>query len=230
MDSGLIQILVIAFFVIISMMDAAARKKRQEQDPHTEMGRSESAEGGGDLLAHQADAETSEGMVPDELWEEIAAIARGRTPPSARPLPPAPEPEVEPSSRYSGVFEPEETRLGLEHQHVERHDHVEWSPDDSPAYPIGPVPDEVPAARTGSSLTLSTTPLPTRPTPLAMSERADSQPGAGTGPTRRSPARGRGARRMLTLAGPESVRQAMVLSEVLSPPVALRDSEHEPPG
>ena len=78
MDDGLIQFLVVAVFIIVSMMDAAARKRRKQ------------AQSLGTLpepnrLSEMADdvdqtAESSEGMVPEDLWQEISALARGEEP------------------------------------------------------------------------------------------------------------------------------------------------------
>ena len=99
MDDGLIQILVIAFIIIISMMDGAARKKRKEAQRRGEVGRGEGiADAAGERPSmktertsegRMSEGRMSEGMVPDELWEEIAALARGGPSPASRSLPPA---------------------------------------------------------------------------------------------------------------------------------------------
>jgi len=78
MNDGLIQFLVVAVFIIVSMMDGAARKRRKQ------------AQSLGSLpepnrLSEMADdvdqtAESSEGMVPEDLWQEISALARGEEP------------------------------------------------------------------------------------------------------------------------------------------------------
>ena len=44
------------------------------------------------------------------------------------------------------------------------------------------------------------------------------------------PQKGRSVRRTLMHGDRESIRQAVILAEVLGPPVSLRDSDHEPPG
>lgn len=78
MDDGLIQFLVVAFFIIVSMMDAAARKRRkQAQDLGGLPEPNSLAEAADDL---DEAAESSEGMVPQDLWQEIAALARGEVP------------------------------------------------------------------------------------------------------------------------------------------------------
>ncbi len=211
MDEGLIQILVIAFFIIIAMMDGAARKKRQEAQRRGTVGRGEGALDVGEHRSMKTER-MSEAMVPDELWEEIAALARGGPSSASRPLPPTRVPGAERRPAYgdpaphgtpSGferpvparVPEPEETSLRPEHQHVEDHDHVEWASEEEPAEAVGePDPDEDPG-------------------------RASPEP-----------QKGRSVRRTLMHGDRESIRQAVILAEVLGPPVSLRDSDHEPPG
>ena len=78
MDDGLIQFLVVAFFIIVSMMDAAARKRRkQAQSVGRPQAPDEFSEAADDL--DQA-VESSEEVVPTDLWQEIAALARGEVP------------------------------------------------------------------------------------------------------------------------------------------------------
>ena len=215
MDSGLIQILVIAFFIIISMMDGAARKKRKEAQRRGEVGPGEGVGDAGERHSMKTEPASrgrmSEGMVPDELWEEIAALARGGPPPATDRAPHeadrAPSGLEHSLSGFEGSLsgferpmparapEPEETSLRPEHQHVEDHDHVEWASEEEPAEAVGePDPDEDP------------------------------------GRASRTPRKGRSVRRTLMHGGRESIRQAVILAEVLGPPVSLRDSDHEPPG
>lgn len=201
---GLFQILVIAFFIIISMMDAAARRKRKQAEQRPEAGESGTITGAREprSLGHET---TSAEMVPDQLWEEIATLARGRAPPTTPRLPPA---RVERStSEYAGPAapskapEPEETTLRPEHQHVEGHDHVEWDLEESAAAPVAPAREKLP---------------PEGPTP-------GKEP-----PTPRRETRS--VVRTLKGSGRGSIRRAVILAEILGPPVTLRDSEHEPPG
>ncbi len=263
MDEGLIQILVIAFFIIIAMMDSAARKKRQEAQRRGTVGRGEGALDVGEHQSMKAEREsrgqTSEGMVPDELWEEIAALARGGPPSASRPLPPRRVPGAEGRPAYgdpaprgtpSGFErtaparapEPEETSLRPEHQHVEDHRHVEWASEEDPAYPTAPgagaeplIWDDDRLARTEErAVTRSAPPVPERAISRGMAEPAEAvgEPGPDEDPGRvsRKPRKGRSVRRTLTHGGRESIRQAVILAEVLGPPVSLRDSDHEPPG
>ena len=78
MDDGLIQFLVVAVVIIVSMMDGAARKRRkQAQSLGTLLEPNRLSEVADDL---DQTAESSEGMVPEDLWQEIAALARGEAP------------------------------------------------------------------------------------------------------------------------------------------------------
>lgn len=91
MDDGLIQLLVIGVFVVISVMEGINRKKRREsqalQSPdETEVGFLRSLTGD-----EQGEPEPSDELVPEESWAEVAELARGGTPPAAEP---GPEPIV----------------------------------------------------------------------------------------------------------------------------------------
>lgn len=90
MGDGLIQLLVIGVFVVISIMEGATRKKRRQgqalQRPdETEVDFLRSLTEG-----EQGQPEAAEELVPDEIWAEIAELARGGTPPIPEP---APDPE-----------------------------------------------------------------------------------------------------------------------------------------
>ena len=231
MGEGLIQLLVIGFFVVISMMDGVARKKRQAQqreagariDPHDE------SSDYGDLFSTTSETSlettpevTPEGVVPAELWEEIAGLARGGPSPSARQLPPTSAPE-------EGLEE--ESWLDPAHQHVESHDHVEWEPSDRSTYqPVPSYDDKT------SSTSIN---IPASRSPVETSTRAVTEcvatfpvllPSDEPVAAIRSTNRGTSVRRSLLYGGQASIRRAMILSEVLGPPAALRDLDHEPPG
>lgn len=239
MDSGLIQILVIAFFVIISMMDGVARKKRQEQQREAgpQVGRPDEESDRGDMFSTTRDPipetapeTTSEGMVPAELWEEIAALARGGPSPSTRRLPPTSVPEEEWAPDRAGVSSEEESRLDPAHQHVESHDHVEWEPDDPSTYRAAPTYDD---DTLGTSIGAPASRVPARLSTRAVTERAERLPvllPADEPDAARSTEKGTAVRRTLRHGGQASIRQAVILSEVLGPPAALRDVGHEPPG
>ena len=100
MDDGLIQFIVIALFVIITLMEGVSRKKRQRRSEFELWEVPEDLSGGGGTQA-----ETSESLVPDEVWEEIAALARSEPerPPDRIPLQQAePLPRLPERTDYGG--------------------------------------------------------------------------------------------------------------------------------
>ena len=234
MDDGLFQILVIAFFILISMMDAAARRKRKRAGRERRTGPSPTTAGAETPRSAGKEA-SAEGMVPDQLWEEIATLAGGGSPPTTTRLPPARAPRGErPSTRGepstseqvrtrvpARTPESQEATLRPEHWRVETHHQMEWEPEDLPAPPRPSsveeprperfirVPDSAPASPLGGEV-----PIGVKGTPL-------TPPGAES-------MRQEGVLR--TLAGQGRMRQAVVWAEILGRPVTLRDSEHEPPG
>jgi len=87
-DGGLIRFLVIAFFIIVSVMAVAARKRRkqaQETGLPPEPNRLSGAADDPDQAAESS--EGPEGIGPADLWEEITALARGEVPASQREQP-----------------------------------------------------------------------------------------------------------------------------------------------
>ena len=231
MDDGLIQILVIAFFIIISMMDGAARKKRKEAQRR---GRVATSEGGTDRDEWRSteDDATSEGMVPDELWEEIAALAKGAPPESTRRLPPTRVPGAD-RTPY-GAEEPEEISLRPEHQHVERHDHVEWAPEEVPAYPVAAEADPYGLAPTEGTDVAGPAPSRSAPSrrdrPASRDVTRPEKVAAADPYSMRASGSGGAVRMALRRGGRDGIRQAVILAEVLGSPAALRKADHEPPG
>ena len=243
MDDGLIQFLVIAVFVIVSMMDGAARKRRkQAQSLGTLPEPNRLSEPTDDL---DQTAESSEGMVPEDLWQEIAALARGeaslthdpdselevwtaplqeipqmRTPPAegGRPAgrsaesydqPDTPSlTETRAADLQSGYLHAAQAASHEEHAH-EKHAQV--------ARPAHPLPEELPH---------EFVPHPPE-SPSEPKKFSGDRPGDRV--VRRTQKPGSlltGVRR----GAKNSLREAIVLAEVLSPPVALRDSDRQPPG
>lgn len=93
MDSGLIQMLVVGLFIVITMMEGATRKKRRQAEAlqrpdETEVDFPRSLTGD-----EQGESEATEGLVPHDIWAEIAELARGGTAPTAEPAP-DPEPRL----------------------------------------------------------------------------------------------------------------------------------------
>ena len=86
MDDGLIQFLVIAFFVIVTMMDGAARKRRKQAQSSEHLPESlpQTRE---EIAAWSAEDDLGEAaespgvrMELKDVWEEIATLARGEVP------------------------------------------------------------------------------------------------------------------------------------------------------
>ena len=87
MDDGLIQMLVVGLFIVFSLFEGATRKKRRQaqalQRPdETEVDFLQSLTGD-----EQGESEATEGLVPHDSWAEIAELARGGTPPTPEPVP-----------------------------------------------------------------------------------------------------------------------------------------------
>ena len=219
MNEGLIQVLVIAAFIIISIMDGAARKRRKAAQRLGQLSAFDGPPEGTDELG-QADesSEVSEGMVPEDLWEEIAALARGERPEREvgsilGPATPDSGPTREPDSEMEAWTAPEqdfplETRSGdlqggYSHPdqaltHEEEHAQV--------ASPAPPLPEELPHEFV--------------PHPREQPKKPQKEP-----------RRARPAESLLTglrRGSKSSLREAIILAEVLSPPVTLRDSGWKP--
>ena len=78
MDDGLIQFLIVAVFIIVTMMDGAARRRRKQAQSLGSLPEPNRLSEVADDLDQTA--ESSEGLVPEDLWQEIAALARGEAP------------------------------------------------------------------------------------------------------------------------------------------------------
>ncbi len=244
MDDGLIQFLVIAVFVIVSMMDGAARRRRKQA-------KNQGLPPDPNRLSDMADdldqaAESSEGIVPEDLWKEIAALARGEEPGQASSRiesafdPPdtgvgslsgpagslfgpetddlgasrkpdseleawdAPQQEMPATTRsadlQSGYLHPDQAFSHQEHAH-ERHVEVA-----SPPTPARTLPAEGPHEFVPHS--------PKRPSKPKKVPLQAQKPGSLLAGFRDS--------------AKDSMREAIILAEVLSPPVTLRDSGWKP--
>ena len=240
MDDGLIQFLFIAIFVIVSIMDGAARKRRKEAQ---RLGLSPEAN-----RVQEADddlgevAQPSEGMVPEDLWKEIAALARGETPTPTRAPPRGPPATRDPSSTRDPSLE--EGAWAAARQDL--------------------LADRIPGMDTGERVLRSAerperldVPVPTgtrssdlqsgyeHPDQAAthkehrarrlLEERphepvlhASKPP---TDPTKAPRRRAGGSRSLLAAVSRgarSSLQDAIVIAEVLNPPLTLRDSHREP--
>jgi hypothetical protein len=233
MDNGLIQFLFIAIFVIVSMMDGAARKRRKEAQRLGHMPQATGIQEADDDLDEVAQA--SEGMVPEDLWKEISALARGDTTAPTGGHPATSDPSSIPDRS------PEEDGWTTTRQELP--------------------PNRVPGMGTGERVRWSVGRPERLDAPVPMGTRlGDLQGGyehpeqaatheehgvrrlreegphapvlhaseASPVPTK-MPSRRAGASRSL-LAGvrhgaKKSLRDAIVIAEVLNPPMVLRDSE-----
>ena len=232
MGDGLIQFLFIAIFVIVSIMDGAARKRRKEAQRLGHMPEANTGQEADDDL--DDGAQPTEGLVPEDLWKEIAALARGETP---APLqgPPILDPGLTRDlSREEGAWTA--TGQDLPPSRVPGMDtgeRVRWSAERS----------ERPDAPTATGTSLRDLQAgyehPEQAATHAehrvrrLREEGPHEPvlhasEASPVPTK-APSRRAGASRSL-LAGVKhgarrSLRDAVVVAEVLNPPIALRDSE-----
>ena len=186
MDDGLIQVLVIAVFVILSMMDGAARKRRKQAQSSEHLPESppQTRE---EIAAWSAEDDLGEAaespgvrMELKDVWEEIATLAGGEVPGR----------EADPVRGPATV----DADAILHEKHTEV------------AVPSRPVP-----AKRPHEFVLHSPELAARP--QKELRRAQKRRGLLSG------VRG-GAK--------NSLREAIILAEVLSPPVVLRDPGWKP--
>ena len=223
MNEGLIQFLVIAVFVIITMMDGAARRRRKAAQGlaplPTPDGFPEAAD---DVDQVDESSGAPEGLVPEDLWKEIAALARGEMPAARQeqPATPGPSSTDDPISELEAWTAPQEdvpakTRLadlqsGYLHpdQALTHREHAQVAP------PARPSPEELPTEQ-----------------PEELPHEFVPHPREQPRKPEKEPRRARPARSLLSgvrLGAKSSLREAIVLAEVLSPPVTLRDSGWKP--
>jgi hypothetical protein len=235
MDEGLIQFLVIAGFVIISMMDGAARRRRKEAQRLGHMPEANRIQEADDDLGEEA--QPTEGIVPEDLWKEIASVARGETsaPPGERPtLDPSVTLDLSPEEG-AGIATGQDLPLNLV-PGMDTGERMRWSAE-RPGRPDAP-------AATGTSLRDLQAGYE-HPEQAATHEEHRVRRLREVGPHEpvlhaseaspvptKAPSRRAGGSRSL-LAGvrhgaKRSLRDAIVIAEVLNPPVTLRDSDREP--
>lgn len=145
---------------------------------------------------------SSEGLIPADIWEEITAMARGEAPPRrARPMPTPAPPPVPPRERPA----PAQRRERL-----------------APPRPPRPAPVPRPAPTAAPHRLHATHPTLGRPvherltrldTPADHWVRVDPDVAAARGMVR---------------GGPSALRRAIILSEVLGPPVSMREETGDP--
>jgi len=230
MGDGFIQFLVIAVFVIISMMDGAARKRRKAAQ---RLGHVPTPDGfpevSDDLSQMDESSGPSEGMVPVDLWEEIAAMARGEV--SERGMGPLSGPATrDPISTHDADSEMEAwTAPERGPQSPGRYERL-----DAPAPTTRPVdlqggylhPDQAVTHKKHAQVVSPSRSLPEEPLhefvphPPEQPSKPQKELRRAQKPGLLLSGIGLGARR--------SLRDAIIVAEVLSPPVALRDSDWKP--
>ena len=231
MGDGFIQLLVIGFFIVISIMDGAARKKRQAAQLRGELpGPAGPSEIDDDERVGEG---SSEGMVPEDLWGEIAALARGEHPAQRTDPPPAPDAESPTVRRTESRTV---SRTAQRSTRMAAYDGTDTGeaydrPDTVEVYDRSDIVSE-PERATVTAAEVQPVPVqarrPFRELPhehVLHSEIgiADSSDGAAR------TSREKGALRE-PMGGVTSLRRAIVMAEVLRPPVALRADNREPYG
>ena len=231
------------------MMDGVARKRRKEAQQLgrlPEPSRIPEAD-------HDPDdgGESSEPLVPADLWKEIAALARGEAP---APRGEAPAPTAEPSASRPPSVSPEResemrewgaSRQALTQARVPGSEGREpvapaarrSAQLDAPAPTMTPSgdlqggylhPDQALTHEEHAQIAPLERPLPVEtphdfvPHSLEPLSKPRKQPGRT--PQRRSLLSG------VRSGSKQSLREAIVLAEVLNPPIVLRDSDRQPPG
>ena len=234
------------FFIVVAVVQGIGQKKKEAQrreakpPPGSDVGRTAGTAtlpkerpqtrspsptrepGKAPARARGAD-KSSEGMIPGEIWEEILGLARGE-PPASTPSgpPPGREDEVQ-VYRAPGSLEeiPEFEARSLE----------DTRPRDSSGEVVTPRKpvrrDRSPRDRRPREGVAATA----ESRSASLTERSPSTPPAGpSAPTTdgswdvRRPRRGRG-RDLFASGSVEELRKAIILKEVLGPPLALRDEE-----
>ena len=208
----------------LELEEALERDWEREVERQRSKGRSEPPRAGGAQADSPMDAsgrgaqspwESSESMVPSDVWEEIGALARGeRAEPKPQPQEP-PSPPSPPSSWDTGV---EEVRAAEAERALPPGSPVRtgevgrgiprryWRKSEVGQEAIGEHP--IHRSHAGYGTDPSERALP----PLVA-------------PSDRSAEEARAVRRTLRHGDPAELRRAFILQEVLGPPVALRDEE-----
>lgn len=254
MNEGLIQFLVIAFFVVISMMDAAARKRRKQAQSLARPPAPDGFDGVGEEAEDlDQEAEPPEGVAPEDIWKDIAALARGEAPGgvvgSLRVLatPDDPSSAPDPDSQMEGWIAPQQEMRQMSTPATEGGPRVRGSvgsynrPDDPSllrsrsadlqggyTHPDQAASHEEHAHEKHAEVLAS---APTFP-----AERPhEFVPHPAEPPSEPQGELSRAQKPRSLLSGVRdgtrnSLREAIILAEVLNLPVVLRDSDRQPPG
>ena len=249
-DFGLIQFLVIAFFVVASLMDGAARKRRKQmqgQEDRPELNRLPGTEDDLDEAA-----ESPEPVALKDVWEEIATLARGEVP--GREADPVPGPatvdadsirEPDSTSGMEAWTAPQLEIPQIRTPAAEDGGRVERSIGsyDGPGVPSLTKtrsadlqsgyshPDQVASHEKHAHEKHTEVAVPSRPLPAERPHEFVLHSPELPGKQQKEPRPAQKRRDLLSgvMGGSKaSLREAIVLAEVLSPPVTLRDSGWKP--
>lgn len=216
MDGG--ALIYILIFVVLAVLQGLGQKRREAERksrPRPEGGLPAPGSKGGEARPlpqprRRTAPESSEGMIPSEVWEEILGLARGKpsssTPAEAPPRPKAPSvgvpvEEIPPSeARSLEELEPRARKTRVDKTGAGKAASSKLAPR------VGSTTSSKPVSPSGEALPQG------RAIPASSARR------------RSLAARGRRMRKGLLGSGSaEELRRAMVLSEVLGPPQSLRE-------
>ena len=217
MIEGAFQFLFLIFFIWLWMMDMGARKKRQNIEHKDKIARKEGVADLGESSSIKTE-ETSDGMVPGELWKEIADLTRVDSLPSTGNLPPV---------EFPGDTNPSEARDDASV------DGFPSSSQDHPSYTYT-YPDDHSLARTEvTSVTKSSPAMSGREKSAIVTDQLIGTGEQNLGEYRKLDlpkiTKKRSVINTLKRGGSRSIQQAVILSEVLGMPAALKNSNHESP-
>ena len=209
MGEGYVQFLIIAFFVIITLMDGAKRKKRQDARRSGQVPRPSGLSKTDD--EEQLGEGSSAQMLPGELWKEMVTLAQGGVPTGrTEPLPP-------PYAESSGPTLTESDRPSTTPEHEPESDSPmsTWSSYGNFPVEIQPVPP-----------VQARPPLSEVPSEHVMhpEDRAIDSFEVMPRELTEGPVSGETTSRFALL------RRAIVMAEVLKPPVSLKQEGREPLG
>ena len=226
MDDGIFQLLFFGVLILASVFDAMTRGRRRRRRME-KMEREEEVEERVEPVG-TAERETADSMVPSDLW----AILTGEQPApgSESPQTPAPGPSAEPDPQREAERVPQSDVILEPPSHVE----PEWLPEFGEASKPEPVPElSLPQSRQAplrvpdrSYPSTEAPPVEAAPSAIGVSKRSHTpMPGLIGVAGARRPGGAAVYAELLRGGGADSLRRAIVLTEVLGEPASLR-----PPG
>lgn len=209
MDEGLIQILFfLAIFILFPLMEQAAKKKKREQKERQRRAEEAMRAASGEDVSVRAESpQTSESILPEDLWEELAELAGTTRDEFPFPMPepvPEPVPDPEPSvpaqaERSTPAYASREEMLALPEEEPSRPREVRSRESR---------PREVRRTRSTRSPTRKS-----RVAPAAAKRRATGHHPSGSAIVREL---------IASTSGKDALRRAILFAEVLGPPKAER--------